>query len=294
MVLRDARVRLHPRALGTKRTGPRQLGLSIAERTGLPTHFHRAVAPRSGHGGLLWNSVRAWARSNNFISVMASTRDPDLSLELIQAVIESYRQTLRARLEEKSATAAAFYLDKMQKTEEAMAKSRNELAKYLNARPDLGGSGGELSATRDPNLARLQSQAELDTAAFNAARAAYRQNQEMTEAGIEGQPLGFTVLDEPQRPMYAVGTPRFGLIKLPLVGTVLALVVSSGVAVFLILTNRSVLGPTDVQIGLGLPVLGEIPELRRKRFPWQRSARDAVRWRLGEPVHVPSTNAGAI
>jgi hypothetical protein len=53
-------------------------------------------------------------------------------------------------------------------------------------------------------------------------------------------------------------------------------------AAYLILTDRRLRSVHDLEL-LGVPVLGAIPRLRRKRWFWQRRPREAVRLRLSAP-----------
>lgn len=242
----------------------------------------------------LQRSVRVFPNSNNFITVVVTMSDPDLAYEVNQALLVSFQEVLRTRLEAQSNVAASFYENTLRRAEEALTKSRRELAAYLAAHPELtqSGSGSALAAAQDPNLPRLTAQVRYDEQAYDTARSRYEQNQALTAAGLEGQQLAFTVVDEPQRPLNPVRHRRIGLLKLPLIGLVLGMMLSSGIATLLILTNRAVLGTYDVQTALGVPVLGEIPELRRRRLPWQRAHRDAVRLRLAGPARLSSPGPG--
>jgi hypothetical protein len=110
-------------------------------------------------------------------------------------------------------------------------------------------------------------------------------------AGAAGQDLAFSVVDEPQRPFAPIPQSRLGQLKLPVIGLLMALMLSCALALLFILTNGSVLSARDVDREIALPVLGEIPELRRRRWFWQRTARDAVRQRLGQTARPSPAGA---
>jgi hypothetical protein len=74
------------------------------------------------------------------------------------------------------------------------------------------------------------------------------------------------------------------MVVLPAFGLVMGLMLSGAVAVVVVITNRAVHGAPDVRGLLDLPVLAEVPELRRKRWPWQRAPRHAVRLRVVSPA----------
>lgn len=238
----------------------------------------------------LWSSVRVGATSNNFVMTMASTGDPELSQQLAKAVMTSFERVLQTRTEMQSKLALAFYGDALTKAEQTMEKSRAELATYIAAHPELNRPTTDTlgPTARDAKLARLLGQVNTDQQNYDGLRRRSDEIQANAAAGVEGQRLAFTVVDEPQVPLDPVVSRRFSVLKLPLVGTVMGLLLGAGLAVWLVLTNRAVLGTRDIQVSLGVPVLGEIPELRRRRWPWQPSPRDAVRLRLTTPARLAS------
>jgi capsular polysaccharide biosynthesis protein len=242
----------------------------------------------------IWRAVQVFPTSNNFVTIGVTMPEADLAVEVAQAVLADFQDQLRKRSEGQSTIASTVYLEQLTRAEEAVTKSRRDLATYYNAHPELfrGAEGFNTSATsRDPNLARLQSQVTNDESAYNSARQRYEQNLALSKAGIEGQQFAFTVVDEPQQPLRPVPSSKIGLLKLPVIGMVLALMLSSGIAALLVLTNRAVHGAFDIKMTLGVPVLGEIPELRRRPRLWRRASRDAVRLRLATPARP--TAAGA-
>ena len=242
----------------------------------------------------IWESVRVYPTSNSFINVVVTMPDPDMAVEVAQATLNAFQEELRARQEQQSETATAVYTEAYQKAEEAVTKSRRELANYVTTRPELsrGTEGLNTSAVlRDPNFARLQAQVTYDEQRYNSALSNLEQHLGRARAGVEGAQFAFTVVDQPQRPLSPLPQSRLRLVKLPFIGLVLGLMLSSGIAALLILTNRSVHGAYDIRDRLGVPVLGEIPELRRKRI-WQRASRDAVRLRIAGPAGTALTTTG--
>lgn len=247
----------------------------------------------------IWRSVKVWPSSTNFINIVVTTSDPELAPEIGQSLLKHFQDVLKARMEVQSKAALALYADKLQKDEQQLQKSRNELAAYLAANPQLATRRPDSAISpesQDVNLARLTSQVTTDTQSYNATRQRFEDLKVGSAAGIEGQQLAFNVVDAPQQPRRPLGSSRMGLVKLPMIGMLMGLMLGSAIAVLLVVTNRSVLSTHDIRSSLSLPVLGEIPELRRRRWPWQRSPRHAVRIRLTAParrVPPPPTGAGS-
>lgn len=238
--------------------------------------------------GKFWRSVQTLPNDNSFITLIVTMPDPDLAYATMQSLLTNYSAVLQQRSDLQSQVAISFYAEAAGRAETAVAKSRQSLADYLTAHPELLGrnlDGSLASTARDTNFARLTQQVSSDEASYNALRQRYDALVESAAAGRKGQQFAFSVIDEPQRPYAPVAQGRLQLVRLPATGLALALVLSAVIAVLLILTNRTVLGAYDVQDTLGIKVLGEIPELRRRRWPWQRAPRDAVRHRLAEPAY---------
>jgi capsular polysaccharide biosynthesis protein len=243
----------------------------------------------------LWNSVQIWPTNNNLITIVVTMPNPDLAYETAMAIVKSYEEMMVAQAEAQSQAGLRYYADALKKAEEAYAKSQTELNAYLAARPHLAASATDPTlplAARDVTLARLTAQARNDEQTYGNLRQRYDQLQSSTGAASVGRPFAFTIVDEPQRPISPVPYGRLNQLKLPVIGLTLALMLSSGIAAFLVLTSRAVFDTEDVQRAIGVPVLGEIPVLRRRRWPWQRSPRDAVRLLLAAPARPATSNAG--
>jgi capsular polysaccharide biosynthesis protein len=237
-------------------------------------------------------SVFAYPTSNVFITISVVMADPELTYQIATASVTSFQEALRRQFEKQSQEAAALDLEKVTQAEAELSKARRELAAYLAARPELSRPDSGIDASlRDPQLGRLRYQLTQAEAAYSAAQAKYDALMTQTAAGLKGQEFTFTIVDSPERPIEPIRERLLARIKLPAVGLVLSLMLSSGIAVLLVITNRAVLGAYDVENVLALPVLGEVPELRRRRF-WQRAPRDAVRLRLASPGHIaPASSA---
>ena len=245
----------------------------------------------------VWRSVLVWTSGWTFITMRVSTTDPDLTYEIAQAVLASFQEEVRLRSEEQGQVGTTYFNQELQRAEQALTKSQNDLATYIAAHPELGEVSSRLQlplTARDPNLAQLTAQVGYDQEAYNRARAKYDEVKANAGAGLQAQPFTFTVMDEPERPLYPIRSSRLGLVKLPVIGFVLSLNLSGAIAALLILTNRAVLGAFDLRRATTVPVLGEVPELRRRRWLWQRRPRNAVRLRLAAPAHLPSASKPAV
>lgn len=264
----------------------RTFSLGVLQQTRLAPQLTSSYAEDEALS-LLSRSVGAFPTSNSFVSIAAVTGDPDLSQELVTVLVTSFQEALRARIENQSQLTSTLYSDGLKKAEDALAKSRRELSNYLIAHPELSrtDSTAGLAAARDTTLPRLQSQVAYDEREYNSLRERVDVNRRYTMQGLEGQQLAFNVIDEAQVPNLPLPVSKLSYLKLPVIGVIVAALLSSGLAAILVLTNRAVLSRYDIQTLGGVPLLGEVPVLRRRKRLWQRSHRDAVRLKLGMPAH---------
>jgi capsular polysaccharide biosynthesis protein len=232
-----------------------------------------------------WRAVSVFSTSNTFITISVLTESPEISYEIAQALVASFESTLRTRGEVQSKITTELYAQELAKRQQAVDRSRAELAAYVAAHPELmQASGSTLATARDATFARLSAQAEYDQNAYRETLIRYEQGLAMGAAGLQSSAFAFTVVDPPSMPAAPLHESRVTLLKLPVIGFVLAVILSAGAAVALIFTNRSVLGASEVRDQLNIPVLGEIPVLRPRRWFWQRLPRHAVRQILAMPA----------
>lgn len=244
-----------------------------------------------------WKSVQAWPSSNNFITIGVNAENPELAYELASAVVASFQETLGAYLKQQSEISAALYAGAVSEAEKSLNQVRAELASYVASRPDLGSARTDLSLpleSRDATYARLLSQVNIQQERYVSLLRRYEDLQTTARAGATSQEFAFTVIDEPQRPIAPVPQSRFGPLKFPVIGFTMAMILSTAVALFFIFTNRAVLGGRDLRRMVDVPVLGELPELRRRRWFWQRGPRHAVRQRLTKPAGLASVSSDPI
>lgn len=271
----------------------RTFALAVLQQTRLASDLSNAAQELEGIHRL-WQSVAAWPNSNNFVTITASTDDPQLSYEMASAVVVQFEKVLREQAQAKQATAADVYAATLAKAEQSLNTSRDEFAAYLRAHPELQQSPGRdplgtLSTAQDPTLARLQAQVNHDSEQYQAARGRVDDIRLAGTTGEEAQRFTFMQVDEPQVSVQPITARRMARIKLPVAGLAVAMMLSAGIAAALIFTNHSVYGANDFQPS-DIAVLADVPELRRGPL-FRRKGRDAVRQRLSGPARPAQSPA---
>jgi uncharacterized protein involved in exopolysaccharide biosynthesis len=272
----------------------RTFAISVLKQTQLAPLLDNPAAQQS-----VIAQFQGWthtASSGSFIIISATTPDPDLSLKLTQAVLGSFQDILQGQSDSQAQAALNVYGTALKQAQDDLTKSQSDLAAYLAAHPDLTRAGPDDAGRTalDPAYSNLVNAVSFNQSNYNSLQQRLTSIEQTAAAGREGLPFTFTLVDEPQRPIYPIQTSRLGLIKLPAIGLVVGLILSGGFAALLVLTNRAALGAPDIEATFSQPVLGEIRPLhgywwpleRRPRGssgprrPWRRKPREIVRMRL--------------
>ena len=235
-----------------------------------------------------WQAIQVTPTSVSFLTISVTTEDPDLSYAMAHGINATYQDMMQKQLEAQTATADKLYGDSLSQAANALSKSQAQLAGYLTQHPELVLSGrvnADASSMLDGgNLSLLTDQVSKDRENYNAARQRYLDFQQAAAGRRDALPFTFTVVDQPQRPVLPVHESRLTLLKIPIVGLILALMLSSGIAALLVLTSHTILDGRDVETYLGLPVVGTVSELGPSRCRLARRGGGSIRVQLAAPA----------
>jgi len=221
------------------------------------------------------------------IGVQAPTAQ--IAYELCTAIVDAYQEKTATDQADQSAVAVSFYQSQAQDADQRVAKASQDLRRYLSV---LAASSDPTAATDpalpdntrittlDPKLNALQGSLQDAQTAANAARSAVAGAQREASASVQGQQLGFQVLDPARMPTTAT-RPIKKIIVYPIAAAVVGLGLTAILLALLVAGDRSVRSETDVTPGLR--VLGAIPSLTLKRVPKQLGA-VATRRAMGSPA----------
>src|SRR5581483_8868170 len=240
---------------------------SVAPELNDPRAADRLIAEFPSH-------VHASANSSAFIGVTVTTPDRDLSVQMMQATLDQFQQVLTTQLATQSQTEMSLASQNLSDTEAQLNRSQQALAQYLAAHPELvakstSGSGPSI-LDQDPQLAKLTQQVSIDQGVYGAAQQRVRDVSQAAVTGQHGLRYTFMVVDQPTAPLNPVKTSLMSRMKIPAIGTVLALLCAVGLGVWFVLANHRMLGRFDLERVVAAPVLGELPTLRGPRWGWIR------------------------
>jgi len=236
-----------------------------------------------------WRAVNVDTPSANFLTITVTTNDQDLSYQLAKSINTTYQNVLQQRLNQQSAVAGKLYGDAVTQAQQALDASQSQLALYVALHPNTAAStaGSESSLPlelRDRDLGLLISQVNMDQQTYNTSREQYLQAEQRAAASNDAQPFQFTVVDAPVRAIRPV-QPRFlDVIKLPVIGLLLGLMVSCGIATVLVCTDHTIRDAYDLESALGIRVLGVVSDFTAVRRPGGHLREAEVRGQVADPA----------
>lgn len=214
-------------------------------------------------------SIWAYPLGDNQLLISATWEKPQVTYQLVHAVIEGYIQWQINAQRAESETAQAFFNDVIATYEDQLTAAREEMKRYLQAFPEP--VRGDRPAIEQLELTRLQS--AIDLAASRYANALDKEeNTRLSLAQIESNARQTYLLIDapllPTEPETSLKEMAVSIVAFMAVGVILTLGAIVGSAIL----DRSLRFPVDVEHRLHLPVLAVVPDVtpRRPRFAWLR------------------------
>jgi hypothetical protein len=238
---------------------------------------------------------------NQLVLVRFRAESPEISYQVVNSVIETFRDKAAADRSSQALLAISFYESRQQSAEEEFNKARDALRRYVAANPrltsiDPNGGASATTASRlglpaaaiDPQLAELLRQLQVAEAALDRARNALDQAQLDASASMEGQPLGFQVVDQPRMPTTATRERR-KMVIYPVAALLVGVGVSSALLVLLIVSDGSARSEEEL---LGMArVLGSVPDIRVRDVP-KHAGPNVTRRAVGFPAGMALAPGG--
>ena len=263
--------------------------MDIARRTSLAplvgsTRGEEQIAEAIGKG------LTIAPNGNNLVLVRFRADTPQVSFEVVNAVIENFKEKAATDRANQAGLAISFYESRQQAAQEQFKQARDALRRYVAANPRLssidpsqGASAtaaarlGLPPAAIDPQLAELLRQLEVAEEDLNGTRKSLDQARLDASASLEGQDLGFQVIDAPQMPEAPTRERRRMLIY-PVAGLLVGLGLSGILLVLLVAGDRS--AHSEGELTGALRVVGTVPHVMVKDIP-KKLAPDAARRAIG-------------
>jgi capsular polysaccharide biosynthesis protein len=199
-----------------------------------------------------------WMRTmgDKVVSINATSEDPQLAQQVVNATLESYIQWKLNTDYQESVVAQSFFVNLIKPYEEDLERARNELMLFVEYYPEP--VRGERPWEELMELQRLQANLERAEERVNetlrseeSARLALIQSEAVTRQA-------YTVIDTPDLPLEP-NASLTDMAKNLLVFVAIGVVMSLGILVLNTLLDSSFRFAIDVRHSLSLPVLAVVP-----------------------------------
>jgi uncharacterized protein involved in exopolysaccharide biosynthesis len=237
------------------------------------------------------------AGSEHLLLIHVQAATAQLAYELCQALLDAYQEKTAADQSDQASVAVQFYQSRVQQTQQQLEQANQSLRRYVLAYQVQSGTAVQgdpsqqltlPSVVLDPKLGDLQTGVSKAQSDYNNAVSSLTQAQQNASASVQGQQLGFQVLDPPTRATAPVSQLK-KVIMYPIVAAVVGLGLSGMLLVLLVAADRSVRAGSD--LALGVRMLGSVPALKLKKTPKQLrsvAARRAVGAPAGTALPAPA------
>jgi uncharacterized protein involved in exopolysaccharide biosynthesis len=234
------------------------------------------------------NGFNMFANGDHLLVLHFRADTAKLAYESLNAIMDAFKENAATDRVNQASLAISFYQSRLQAAQDDLKKTSTSVRQYVAANPNLTSLNPDQAAAgsvvlpqsvTDPQLAEMMATLQTQQKQVEALRANLDSAQFDASAGLQGQELGFQVIDPPIMPTAPVRSLRKQLIY-PIAGLVVGLALSLVLLVLLVAADRTVRLETDLPEGAR--ILGAVPHLKLKikRLP-KSERRDAMRRAIG-------------
>ncbi len=229
---------------------------TVADKLGL-----EAGSQRDQLLQIIARSVGASADGDQLVRVSATTRQPDLSLSLANATVDSYIETVKNATLSQSEAAVSFFESELQAADTARQAARQKLLDFYqqNDIQDLA----KIPVSLQLDVQALQDEVQRLDAAYDAKQDQLDQARLTAATAQTDTEQRLRVTDRPTQ----AGAPQPYLRKAVLtmmVFGVLGVLLSLASVIVAAALDRTIRVPADVTAKFGLDVLAVIPDSRAR------------------------------
>lgn len=240
----------------------------------------------------LQRAIAPLASGNKLLNIRVRSEDPDLSMEIIQATVSTFRDRNQSERMMQASAAIMFYEQQLKEAEDKLGNSRESIRRYAIANPRAVSEDPRATSSRstlpasatDPQLAEVLLRLEQDQKEVERLRGLVTVAKFEATANLEGTDSSLQILDPPIYPSRAQRERR-RLLIFPAAAVVIGLLVSALLLVALAASDRSVRSTADLRSMSR--VIGVVPRMGLRRLPRQagpETTRRAVAFVAGTAI----------
>jgi uncharacterized protein involved in exopolysaccharide biosynthesis len=224
---------------------------------------------------------------NNLLTLRFRAPTPQLSFQVVNALVSAFKEKAVTDRVTQAGLAISFYEGRLQTAEEELTKANESLRRYVASSPRLaaldatrGSAAAQLPvpvSALDPQLTEMMRRVDLEQTEMARIRTTLEQARLDAAASLEGQELGFQIVDPPRVADRPTRERRKALLY-PAAGLVVGLGLSATLLVLLVAGDRTI--RSESELAAMARVLGTVPRLHVARLP-KRAGPDTTRRAVG-------------
>ena len=206
----------------------------------------------------------------HLLAIHASADDAATAQRLVEAVIEQFEiEAAAAAARDAESLIELIQLERGQALNEFNAR-QDELFAYIEANPEVLVVADPLEPiTTDPTYARLLSRYETQSAIVDELWGQYQDALLAEEAARAGQQAAFRIQDAATLPASPTAPALLDRLMLPAAGVVLGFGIAGAYVLAIAYLRRRVDSTEDLE-AIGVPVVGQVPEIQGRLVPVKR------------------------
>jgi uncharacterized protein involved in exopolysaccharide biosynthesis len=263
--------------------------LDVASRTPY-AEIVKTPAGEEAFRQMFFHGFSMFPSGERVLSIRFRGANPQLTVQIVNSFIDTFKDKLTSDRVAQAEVATGFYEGRLKTAQDTLDKANEALRRYIAANPRLttidpdrgpAASGaarlGLPASAIDPTMSDLLRQQELAQKDVEGLKAALENARLDAAASIQGNEVGFQLVDAAQVPTKPTRERRKALI-FPAAGFVVGAGLSAALLVLLVASDRTVRTENDLaQIAR---VAGVVPRLRLKDGA-KRGGLEATRRAIG-------------
>lgn len=248
----------------------------VATAAGL-TDVAAPAYQQSRAAGEVGSLLSVWPSGSSLVVIEAKASTPEGAKKLADAFISQYQRRSDEETKRQTTIAVAYFNDQLVVAQQELQKRQTDVAKYLQQYPNAADPrSGDLNYRS--LAAKMDAQDGVVSGLLNSIQQAY-----LTAASsAQGQQARFAVQDAPVLAAAPVGQTLKDRLGFPVAGLVMGLLISAAAVYLTFRTDHAIRSSEDLA-GLGVPLLGYVPDLNASReYPRYRRIFRAIRRRPGD------------
>jgi uncharacterized protein involved in exopolysaccharide biosynthesis len=274
--------------------------VDVANRTSL-ANMTRSQRGMDQIYQLLAQGLNITPVGTHLVALSFRSENPRVSYEMLKAIVDGFNDSLANDQVNQAGLATEFYSDQLTQAQDDLTKASDDLRRYIQSNPNLSDLQFDSTSsvigdpkaildqasTTDAQLQQLRSQVQNAQTHVNQLQQSLQSAEFQASASVQGQQLGFQILDAPNMPTSG-GRDLKKRIIYPIGAFGGSLALSALILVLMAISNRSVQSESDLVTNVR--VIGDVPFMRLKRGPRmlkKMSTRQAIGFVAGTALPAP-------